>query len=290
MNLQNSFLKKLEENVTGFHSYSQEREDVIIKNILEILGEPKEEQNWCVEFGAWDGIHASNTYHFIKEERFKAVLIEGDKEKHKELVSNMKNYSANCIHQYVTFDGESRLDSIFAKTDLPKEFSFISIDIDGNDYYIWESLIEYRPKLVVIEFNPTLSNEVEFVQERDFSLNHGCSPLSLVKLAKEKGYELVATTVNNCFFVDKKYFQLFEIEDNSLCKIRTDLSHVTYIFNGYDGKVFVRGYNRLYLHTLPYNEKRMQLIPSYLRGWNIQNRFLKTLQRLHRSLKKRNIL
>lgn len=273
-----------------FQSYSQEGEDIIIKNILDIIEDNKEEEKWCVEFGAWDGIHASNTYHFIKEENYKAVLIEGDKNKFNELNENMKGYDVDCICKYVTFEGENRLDNILGKTKLPKDFALLSIDIDGNDYYIWESLIKYRPKLVVIEFNPTISNEVEFVQEKDFSLNHGCSPLSLVKLAELKGYKLIHTTVNNCFFIDQKYFDLFGLEDNSLCKLRTDLSHVTYIFNGYDGYIFVRGYNRLYLHTLPYNEKRMQMIPKWLLGWNIQNKFLKTFQRLHRSLRKRNIV
>lgn len=290
MTAESSLSKKLNKNINNFKSYSQEGEDIIIKNILNILGENDKEEKWCVEFGAWDGIHASNTYHFIKEESYKAVLIEGDINKFQELTNNMKEYNINCICKYVTFDGENRLDNIFLNTKLPKDFALLSIDIDGNDYYIWESLIDYRPKLVVIEFNPTISNEVEFVQEKDFSLNHGCSPLSLVKLAESKGYKLIETTVNNCFFIDEKYFDLFKLEDNSLYKLRTDLSHVTYIFNGYDGHVFVRGYNRLYLHTLPYNEKRMQMIPKWLLGWNIQNKFLKTFQRLHRSLRKRNII
>lgn len=289
MKNQNSLSKRLNTKSNDFISYSQEGEDIIIDNILSIIGD-NEEGRWCVEFGAWDGIHASNTYHFIKEKQFQGVLIEGDNKKFQELNNNMKKYAADCICKYVTFEGENTLDNIFVTTKLPKEFSFLSIDIDGNDYYIWESLIQYRPKLVVIEFNPTISNEIEFIQEKNFSINQGCSPLSLVKLAESKGYKLIETTVNNCFFIDEKYFHLFNLSDNSLAKIRTDLSHVTYIFNGYDGHIFVRGYNRLYLHTLPYNEHRMQMIPKWLKGWNIQNKFIKTLQRLHRSLRKRNIL
>jgi hypothetical protein len=267
--------------------FSQNGEDEIVKNILEAIGD---DQKWCSEFGAWDGIVGSNTYHFIAKEGYKSVLIEGDKNKYKDLIVNMKEYDATCICKYISFEGENRLDNIFSKTDIPKDFSFLSIDVDGNDYHIWDSLKEYRPKLVIIEFNPSISNEVEFVQPKDMSLNQGCSPLSLVKLGKEKGYELVATTLNNCFFVDQKYYELLNIEDNSLYKIRTDLSHVTYIFNGYDGHVFIRGFSKLDLYSLPYNEKRMQMIPQFLQGWKIENRFRRTLQRIHRSLKKRNIL
>lgn len=267
--------------------YAQNGEDEIIRSILSTIGD---DQKWCVEFGAWDGIAGSNSYHFIAKEGYKSVLIEGDENKYKDLIVNMKDYDATCICRYVSFEGENTLDNILGQTDIPKHFSFLSIDIDGNDYYIWESLKEYRPKAVVIEFNPSISNEVEFVQPKDMALNQGCSPLSLVKLGKEKGYELVATTLNNCFFVDKAYFELLDIKDNSLCKIRTDLSHVTYIFNGYDGHVFIRGFSKLDLYSLPYNEKRMQMIPRALQGWKIQNGFRRTLQRVHRSLKKRNIL
>ena len=267
--------------------YSQNDEESLIRNILETIND---EEKYCVEFGAWDGITGSNSYNFIKNDNFKSVLIEGDEHKYNNLIQNMKNYNASCFCKYVSFEGQNTLDNILKSTDIPNDFSFLSIDIDGNDYHIWESLKNYKPKVVIIEFNPSISNEVEFVQPKDMSLNQGTSPLSLVKLAKMKGYELVTTNLNNCFFVDEKYFHLFNIGDNSLCKIRTDLSHVTYIFNGYDGHVFIRGYNKLDLYSLPYNEKRMQMIPRFIQGWKIENKFRRFLQRIHRSLKKRNII
>lgn len=267
--------------------FSQNDEDEIIKYILTTINDST---NYCVEFGAWDGIKGSNSYYFIQNKNFSSVLIEGNKKKHADLVHNMKDYNAVCLCKYVSFDGDNKLDNILAQTDVPQNFSFLSIDIDGNDYHIWESLNNYRPKAVIIEFNPSISNEVDFVQPKNMSLNQGSSALALVRLAKEKGYELVATNINNCFFVDKQYYNLFQIEDNSLHNIRTDLSHVTYIFNGYDGHVFIRGYNKLELYSLPYDEKRMQMIPSFLQGWNLENRLLKALQRIHRSLKKRRFL
>lgn len=269
---------------------SQNNEDKILNEIIEKLNIGGEENNWCVEFGAWDGIVGSNTYHFISEKNYKSVLIEADEKKYAELVKNMEPYDATCIQRFVTFEGKNSLDNIFKETDIPKDFTFLSIDIDGNDYHVWDSLKEYRPKIVVIEFNPSISNEVEFVQPKDMSLNQGCSPLSLVKLGKTKGYELVATTLNNCFFVTKELYPRLNIDDNSLYKLRTDLSRVTYIFNGYDGHVFLRGHCKLDLYSLPYFEDRMQMIPSFLQGWNIQNRFKKRLQTIHRSLKKRKIL
>lgn len=272
--------------------HSQNNEDEIIRDILNKINvnENNDNQKWCVEFGAWDGVFGSNSNYFITQQSYKAILIEGNKRKYQDLITNMKEYEVISMNKYVSFSGENKLDNLLSKTDIPKEFDFLSIDIDGNDYYIWESFKEYRPKLVVIEFNPSISNEIEFIQPKNMNLNQGCSPLSLVKLGKLKGYELVATNLNNCFFVDKKYFDKLNIQDNSLYKLRTDLSHVTYIFNGYDGHVFIRGYQQLDLYSLPYNEKRMQLIPNILQEWSSSNKTKRFLQRIHRSLKKRNIL
>lgn len=272
--------------------HSQNNEDEIIRDILNKINvnENNDNQKWCVEFGAWDGVFGSNSNYFITQQSYKAILIEGNKRKYQDLITNMKEYEVISMNKYVSFSGENKLDNLLSKTDIPKEFDFLSIDIDGNDYYIWESFKEYRPKLVVIEFNPSISNEIEFIQPKNMNLNQGCSPLSLVKLGKLKGYELVATNLNNCFFVDKKYFDKLNIQDNSLYKLRADLSHVTYIFNGYDGHVFIRGYQQLDLYSLPYNEKRMQLIPNILQEWSSSNKTKRFLQRIHRSLKKRNIL
>lgn len=272
--------------------YSQNSEDEIIKDILDRINinQNQDESKWCVEFGAWDGIFGSNSNYFITKKLYKAVLIEGDSNKYKDLISNMKNYDVMAFNKYISFSGENTLDNILSKTDIPKEFEFVSIDIDGNDYYIWESFNDYRPKLVIIEFNPSISNEIEFIQPKDMSINQGCSPLSLVKLAKLKGYELVATNLNNCFFVDKKYYNKFNIQDNSLYQLRTDLSHVSYIFNGYDGHIFIRGYQKLDLYSLQYNEKRMQLIPNFLQEWSSRSKLKRFFQRIHRSLKKRNII
>src|SRR5579872_1690072 len=96
-------------------------------------------------------------------------------------------------------------------TPIPRDFDLLSIDIDGNDYHAWAAVKTYRPKAVVIEFNPTIPNEVDFVQEPVTHLNHGASLAALVRLAREKGYELVSTTLNNAFFVEQKYFSRFNI-------------------------------------------------------------------------------
>jgi hypothetical protein len=244
---------------------SQEGEDGIIEKALEVI---KDNDHWCVEFGAWDGIYLSNTYNLIAKKSYSAVLIEGDQKRHKDLQKNFQsNKKVNPINAFVGFEENNNLDSLLRTTDIPVDFDVLSIDIDGNDYHVWAAVKHYRPKIVVIEYNPTIPNPVDFVQPRNMRITQGSSILSLDKLAKQKGYELVAATRLNAVFVDSKYYGLFGIEDNSVDAIRTDQPDVTYIFNGYDGTVFVRGCGRLHWHWFPYKESRMQQVPKWLREY-----------------------
>jgi hypothetical protein len=124
--------------------HAQRGEDGIIATILDVLGCAND--NWCVEFGAWDGIHGSNSYQFIHERNFKAVLIEGDGDRYAALKENMANFPVTTLNQNVAFEGPDRLDAILATTDIPRDFALLSIDIDGNDYHVWESLQNYHPR------------------------------------------------------------------------------------------------------------------------------------------------
>ena len=60
------------------------------------------------------------------------------------------------LHQFVGFE-KSTLDEIFSKTPISKGFEFISIDIDGRDYNLWESLVNHHTKVVCLKFNPTIA-------------------------------------------------------------------------------------------------------------------------------------
>jgi len=95
----------------------------------------------------------------------------------------------------------------------------INIDIDGNDYYVWESLTKYAPTVVLIEFNPVIKLD-DYLQPVN---GRGGSSLSaLARLGKAKGYELIATTALNAFFVKKNLYDKFAIIDNSASELFTD--------------------------------------------------------------------
>jgi hypothetical protein len=268
---------------------SQNGEDGIIAKILDVLGVSG---GWCVEFGAWDGKHLSNTHNLIANRGFSAVLIEGSAARFGDLQATFHgNPRVISLNRYVGFTPADGLDAILAATPIPHDFELLSIDIDGNDYHVWKAVTRYRPKVVVIEYNPTIPSAVQFVQPADMRVNQGTSILSMTQLAREKGYELVSATVHNCLFVTKELFPLFGISDNSVTAIRPDESLVTYIFNGFDGTVFVRGCGRLEWHKVPYVESKLQQVPRWLRRFpDTYGPVMRVIAKHYRSLKKRRWL
>jgi len=244
------------------NEYSQFGEDGILEKILEKI---ESKDGWCVEFGAWDGIHLSNTFNLIKNKGYRPVLIEADKKKFQDLQRNMAPFNAVLINEFVEFEGANTLDNILGRTSIPKNFDFLSIDIDGNDYWIFDSLVDYRPKVICIEYNPSIPNDVDYVQPRDFSVKRGAGAMSLCQLAKRKSYELIATTRCNLFFVDKELFHLFQVEDNKLTSLRDDSSCRIYAFVGYDGTIIYSKPIHFYWHDLDIKSEKHQWLPGFLR-------------------------
>jgi hypothetical protein len=253
-------LKPFEENVT-----SQCGEDGVIRRALEIIGA---RDRWCVEFGAWDGRHASNTFALIDREGYSAVLIESDRVRYEALVrTHSARDGVTALHRQVSFEGPDRLDEILAPTRVPPDFDLLSIDIDGNDYHVWEALQRYRPKLVVIEFNPTIPNEIDFVQPRDLAVSQGSSLTAVARLAAAKRYRLIHATAVNGIFVDDRYFARFNIDSPSPAALRADLSEITWLFQTYDGMLHVAGNRRARWHDVPLDPGRLQVVPRWLRGF-----------------------
>ncbi|WP_183094980.1 hypothetical protein [Nocardioides stalactiti] len=217
--------------------YSQFGEDGVIEKIFEIVGTTN---RWCVEFGAWDGLHLSNTAHLLRDLGWSGVMIEGSAAKFEELTANYADHDrVHPVLAVVGFErGKDALDDHLRTTPCPLTPDLVSIDIDGADYYVWRSLHRYKPRVVVIEFNPTVPNDVVFVQDEDMAINQGASLAAMVELGKRKGYELVATTNGNAFFVQADLFPLFAIADNSIDALRENVSGR--IFHCYDGTVYTK--------------------------------------------------
>ena len=243
--------------------HSQSGEDGILAKILDTL--PVKDK-WCVEFGAWDGQHLSNTCQLIEERGYSAVLIEGDKKRCEDLKKRFgPNPNILGLNAFVGFTQADGLDVLLAQSKIPKDFDILSIDIDGNDYHVWNA-VSYTPKVVCIEYNPTIPTEVDFVQPAERKVNQGASLLALTRLGKQKGYELIAVTHLNAIFVRAEYFPLFDIASNAPAVLREDVSAVSHIFTGYDGTVFITGHNQLKWHQISLHARFRQL-PKIFRSY-----------------------
>lgn len=245
------------------NTYSQTGEDGII---AAILGRLPATDGWCVEVGAWDGRHLSNSRRLIEDAGYAAVMIEGSAERFAELRANYAAYpKVYPINQFVGFHPDNNLDHLLSTTPIPVDFDFLSVDIDGNDYHVWQAMSTYRPKSVCIEFNPTIPTDVDFIQPADPAVNQGSSVSAMAALGKVKGYELVCVLPHNAFFVRAEYLTLFDIPDNSVASLRQDRRYLTYLFQGYDGTIFLRGNRSMVWHGRSLRESKVQAFPRLLR-------------------------
>lgn len=220
--------------------FSQNGEDGIIEEIFRRL----EINKGCyVDFGAGDGFGASNTFGlFLKG--WKGVLIEADSQLCKILKENfkerecfqgfrdgagrnidlrpreiqiLKNETMNveCVEKFVSLEPGETLDEILSQTKISQEVDLVSIDIDGNDYWVWQSLMNYKVKVIIVEYNPTFhpheSKTVPYNprHSREGTSYFGASARALYELGRKKNYTLVAHTWSNLFFIQNDYIEKF---------------------------------------------------------------------------------
>lgn len=176
-------------------NHSQNGEDGIIAAIFERIGT---NTKVCCEFGAWDGIHLSNCRNLILL-GWSALMIEGDEHRFKDLVSSFAtNPSVTCVNRFVDA-GVNSVASILEACNIGN-LEFLSIDIDGLDYEIFETLDVY-PRVICIEVNAGHNPGSETRLSRDIARDNVGQSLQVFRgIADAKGYDLVCYT-GNAFFV-----------------------------------------------------------------------------------------
>ena len=202
--------------------FSQFGEDGVIERIFQVI-EPT--HKFAVEFGAYDGIHNSNTRNLVVNHGWGALMIEGDPKRASELKTNYaKTERVKAVEAWV-YPGN--IETLFEDHGVPKDLDLLVIDIDSNDYWVWRAIQSFRPKVVQLEANqefppPQLMviafHPMNFWDGSDY---HGASLQSYYNLAKKKGYELIyhCQRGTNFFMVDKQYYDRFGISDNSPVKL-----------------------------------------------------------------------
>ncbi len=189
----------------GRNKYSQNGEDGVIAETMRRLGIGV---GAFVEFGAGDGRSLSNTLR-LAEHGWSGVWIEADPsscDKATQLAATFEG-RVEVFNNIVDVRGPQRLDSLLAKTKTPRTLDFMSIDIDSHDLEVWLSIVDYRPKVVLIEINSGVPLGVDQVHGNG---KEGASFTSMMKVAAAKSYQLVCHT-GNLLFVDRALAPLMRL-------------------------------------------------------------------------------
>ena len=181
--------------------YSQTTEDGIIDGIFENINTTNK---YFVEFGAWNGELYSNTANLRINKQWEGLLLEGNPAKSKAF-----DY---VTHGMVTAEN---INQLFDENNVPKSYDLLSIDIDGNDFWVWKSIDEtrFRARVVVIEYNHNFydlskSMAIKYDSNLDSTIAsihyYGATIRAYKKLGEEKGYSLIfRVNDQNLFFVDR---------------------------------------------------------------------------------------
>lgn len=210
----------------GFRVFSQTDEDGILLYIFALIGSKSKQ---CVEMAFGTPI-MSNTTNLICNWGWQGLLLEGD-QKLIELSEdffrthcNVKSDLPLLVRCWVT---KENINYILKKHGFSGEIDLLSIDLNGNDYWIWEAIKEIAPRVVVVEYRGewlaekavTIPYNPHFNRENGNENYYGASLPAFVKLGRKKGYRLIGCNLSkfNAFFMKKrvgeKYFKEVAIED-----------------------------------------------------------------------------
>jgi hypothetical protein len=203
--------------------FSQNGEDGII---LEILKRFENIQGRIVEIGIEDGTEC-NSANLLINFGWKGLLIEGDEDYAKKANSYYceKLKLKESVDIKCKFISTRNFSEVLRKSNYHEGIDILSIDVDGVDYWLWESLdSQIRPKLLIIEYNAYLPYDkaitvpddegFERYKKHQSGYYFGASLKALEKLGKEKGYSLVGCDsrgVNSFFVADEFLGNRFEV-------------------------------------------------------------------------------
>ena len=204
-NLLNSIYDLGEVEVSCF---SQWGEDGIINWLISKLPSiPKK----FIEFGV-ENYKESNTRLLLYLYNWQGLIIDSSDDYIEDIKSQdiSWRYQLNAVSSHVT---KENINSLLETNKMTSDIGLLIIDIDGNDYHVWQSIDIIKPVIVVVEYNSVLGDihSITVPYDPDFfrtkahysNLYFGASLKSLIDLGKEKGYTFVGTNTNgvNAFFI-----------------------------------------------------------------------------------------
>jgi hypothetical protein len=192
-------------NIHEFSAFSQNGEDGIVEEIFKRIDTTN---RFFVEFGVETGIECNTVY--LLHKGWNGYWIDGSDSHVKSIKKNFsKIISLNRLKVSCDFITAENIERLFKVADVPVELDLLSIDIDRNDYYVWDAIKSYSPRVVIIEYNAIFRPNCEFVVPYnplatwDGTSNFGAGLKALHELGLKKGYKLVACGFAgvNAFFV-----------------------------------------------------------------------------------------
>ena len=198
----------------GYKVFSQNDEDGIIQEIFNRIGTTSKE---FVEFGVDIGLECNS--HYLLHRGWHGLWIEGNRGFCNQIENKfkpvIKDGRLKLVNAFITRENIEEL--IIKNRNSHNEASspdFLSIDVDGNDWYVWNAIDSIKPRLVCIEYNGKFPPDYSWKQA--YNSKHiwdktdwqGASLKALELLGREKGYVLVGTNLNgaNAFFVRKDLY------------------------------------------------------------------------------------
>lgn len=202
-----------------FSAYSQNGEDGILDLLIEILELDSPHSPYpraFVEFGVQDYTE-SNTRYLLKKRNFMGFIMDGNAT-HIESIKKDELYWKHDLQAQCAFITKENINTLIKQwLDSRKldNIALLSIDIDGVDYFIWETIECVNPAIVVVEYNAVFGEElcVSVPYRADFErfaahfsgLYFGASIRALISLGKKKGYVFVGadSSGTNLFFIHR---------------------------------------------------------------------------------------
>lgn len=194
--------------IAEFKVFSQWGEDGILQSIINNI---QISNKVFVEFGV-ETYTESNTRFLLFNNNWSGLVIDGSI-KNVDFIKSDPVYWRFNLKADCAFIDKDNINEILSRNGLKDEVGVLSIDIDGNDYWVWQEINVINPAVVICEYNSlwgsshavTTPYDPHFVrQSKHFScLYYGASIKALELLANRKGYSLVAgnSSGNNVFFV-----------------------------------------------------------------------------------------
>jgi hypothetical protein len=206
-------------NDYGLRVFSQWGEDGIIQFLLKHVAP---ENKIFVEFGADAYNLESNTRFLLTHDNWRGLIMDGSDRAIEELKRNRawELYDLTAVQAFIT---RENINELLTQHGINGEIGLLSIDIDGNDYWVWQAINVIQPLIVIAEYNHrfgpdravTIPYDAKFdrKQAHPSKLYFGASLKALCELGKAKGYAFVGCNGVNAFFVraDKRPPMLKEL-------------------------------------------------------------------------------